>query len=236
VYPLTRTSTTTVARVGSAGESNALAARRGLWAALDTLECGRPEVVRDFFADAGATDAAIVDIGCWNGSIAALAAESLAGGEEAPWRSYTGVDAVPEAVERFREAHARRRGTAALVGDARALPFADSSADVVLCLFVLQDLPDRAAGVEALAELVRVARAGARALVALTVHETRDEETFYVVRKLRAEGVPEKPTYHWRKDDFLAAVASAGFELTRLDEFGPNERGFCELYLHLVRR
>jgi SAM-dependent methyltransferase len=223
-------------RVATARESNAVAARLGLWDALDTLRCGKADVVRAFLASVE-PGGRIVDVGCWNGSIAALAAESNAGGRGsgAPWRSYVGVDVVPEAVARFEARNAALPRTAARLGDVRDLPLADGSADVVLCLFVLQDLESRAAGVRALAELARVARPGARALLALTVHASRDEETFYVVRKLRAEGIPEKPTYHWRREDFVAAVRDTGFRIDRVDEFGPNERGFVELYLDLVR-
>ena len=222
-------------RVATARESNAAAARRGLWGALDTVQCGRPDVVRAFMATA-AVDTTIVDVGCWNGSVAALAAESLgAGPSEAPWRSYTGVDCVTEAVGEFRRVHRLRPRTFARVGDVRDLPVADAAADVVLCLFVLQDLESRAAGLRVLAELARVARPGAGALLGLTVHSSREEETFYVVKKLRREGIPEKPTHHWRRDDFLAAVRASGFRIVRSDEFGPNERGFVELYLHLLR-
>jgi len=85
----------------------------------------------------------------------------------------------------------------------------------------------------ALRELARVAAERAPLLLGLTVHETREEETSYVVRRLRAEGIPEKPTYHWRRDDFLGAVAECGLTVERTAGFGPNERGFVELYLHL---
>lgn len=231
----------TGARAATARESNAAAARRTLWRALDTTRCGRPEVVRAFF-ELLPFDTRIVDVGCWNGAIAALAASSIGPGEppdngasRAPWRSYTGVDVVTEAVDEFRAVHARRPRTDAVVGDVRALPLNDDSADVVLCLFVLQDMEGhRADGLRALSELARVARPGAELLIGLTVHSLHEEETFYVVKKLRREGIPEKPTHHWRRADFLMALRAAGFRVTRLDEFGPNERGFVELYARAV--
>ena len=212
----------------SAAESNAEAARRGLWDALDTTRCGHPELVEAFLATVP-EDARIVDIGCWNGAIGALAAAAVSG----PWRSYIGIDLVPEAVAEFTRRHGGRPGTTAVAGDARDLPLAAGEADAVLCLFVLQDLPSRADGVAALRELARVAAADAPVLLGLTVHESHDEETSYVVRKLRAEGIPEKPTYHWQQDDFLAAVRGCGLAIERIDAFGPNERGFIELCLHL---
>jgi SAM-dependent methyltransferase len=233
---------TVVPRAATARESNAAAARRGFWAALDTVHSGRPHAVREFF-ESLPPDRRIVDVGCWNGGVAALAASSIGGGSprdeatRAPWRSYVGVDLVEEAVAEFRRAHALRPRTDAVSGDVRTLPLEDASADVVLCLFVLQDLEGhRDDGLRALSELARIACPGARLLIGLTVHSTREEETFYVVRKLRREGIPEKPTHHWRRADFLAAVRDAGFRTTRIDEFGPNEQGFVEVYLHLASR
>ncbi|MGE5274357.1 MAG: bacillithiol biosynthesis cysteine-adding enzyme BshC [Verrucomicrobiota bacterium] len=232
-----------VPRAATARESNAAAALRGLWGALDTTQCGHPEVVRAFLEPLP-TDRRIVDIGCWNGAIAGLAAASIGGARHsaesdtrrAPWRSYVGLDIVPGAVAEFRRAHRSRPRTRAIEGDVRALPLADASADVVLCLFVLQDMEGhRADGVRALGELHRIAQPAAELLIGLTVHSSREEETFYVVRQLRREGIPEKPTHHWRHADFLDSLRDAGFRITRVDEFGPNERGFVELYCWVVR-
>jgi bacillithiol synthase len=226
------------AQAATARESNAAAARRGLWDALATTECGRPEVVQRFF-ELVPPDRDIVDVGCWNGAVAALGAASIGGGTSdragAPWRSYLGVDVVPEAVSEFRRAHRGRPRTRALEGDVRALPLPDGSADVVLCLFVLQDLRHRTDGLAALGELARIARPGGEMLVGLTVHSTREEETFYVVKKLRREGIPEKPTHHWRRADFLEALRDSGLRTTRIDEFGPTESGFVELYVRTVK-
>ena len=219
----------------SAAESNAAAARRGLWAALDTTCCGHPEIVSEFLSSVPAS-ARIADVGCWNGAIAVLAGAVVGGGHDpsgAPWHSYVGIDVVPEALDEFARRHADRPRTEAVAGDVRKLPLESAAADAVLCLFVLQDLPTRSDGVIALRELARVAAGRAPLLLGLTVHETREEETSYVVRRLRAEGIPEKPTYHWRRDDFLGAVAECGLTVERTAGFGPNERGFVELYLHL---
>lgn len=217
----------TVARVATARESNALAAAAGLWDALDTTQCGHPEIVERFLATVPA-DATIVDVGCWNGAIAELAELRCA-----PWRSYTAVDVVAAAVERFRGLGLPR--AQAIESDVRALPLEDGSADVVLCLFVLQDLEGyRTDGLRALAELARVARRGAQLLLALTVQTGTEEDTHYVVNKLRRHGIPEKPTHHWHGGDFLAAVRTAGLRIDELDGFGPNGRGFVELYVRAV--
>ena len=216
-----------VTRVATAYESNALAAAAGLWDALDTTQCGHPEIVERFLAALPA-DATIVDVGCWNGAIAELAALHCA-----PWRSYTAVDVVPAAVERFRGLGLPR--AQAIEGDVRALPLEDGSADAVLCLFVLQDMEGyRTDGLRALAELARVARRGAHVLIALTVQTGDEEDTHYVVRRLRRRGIPEKPTHHWHGADFLAAVRAAGLRIVDLHGFGPNDRGFVELYVRAV--
>jgi SAM-dependent methyltransferase len=216
-----------VTRVATARESNALAAAAGLWDALDTTKCGHPEIVERFLADLPA-DAAIVDVGCWNGAIAELAALRCA-----PWRSYIAVDVVAAAVERFRGLGLPL--AQAIEADVRALPLEDASADAVLCLFVLQDLEGyRADGLRALAELARVARRGAQMLLALTVQAGPEEDTHYVVKKLRRLGIPEKPTHHWHGADFLAAVRAAGLRIDELHGFGPNDRGFVELYARAV--
>ena len=221
-------STLTAGRVPTAKASNSLAAAAGLWDALDTVRCGHPEIVRQFLASVP-PDANVVDLGCWNGSIAELAAAGRTDGE---WRSYVGVDVVEEAVAQFNARHLGRPRTRAVLGDIRALPLPDACADVVLCLFVLQDMEGyQADGLRALREISRIARPGARVLLGLTVHTLREENTHYVVKKLRPAGIPEKPTHHWHGPEFLAAVRAGGFEITHLDGFGPNDRGFVELYL-----
>ena len=73
------------------------------------------------------------------------------------------VDAMALHVEQALAASASRPGStlaSAEVGDARALRFADESADAVLLLGPLYHLPDRADRLEALAEARRVCRRG----------------------------------------------------------------------------
>jgi hypothetical protein len=82
--------------------------------------------------------------------------------------------------------------------------------------------------------LARVARPGAQVLLALTVQTGAEEDTHYVVKKLRRRGIPEKPTHHWHGADFLAAVRAAGLRIDELHGFGPNDRGFVELYVRAV--
>jgi bacillithiol biosynthesis cysteine-adding enzyme BshC len=217
-------------RVPTAGASNGEAAAAGLWEALDTVQCGHPEIVSDFLSRVG-SGRRIVDLGCWNGSIADLAAACIDGGQ-ASWSSYVGVDVLPEAARRFNALHGNRPRTTAVAGDVRALPLPDQCADVVLALFVLQDMEGyRDDGLLALREIARIVRPGARLLIGLTVHSLHEENTHYVVKKLRRQGIPEKPTHHWHGPQFLAAVRANGFHITRLNGFGPNDRGFVELYV-----
>ena len=224
-------STLAAGRVLTAKASNSLAAAAGLWDALDTVRCGHPEIVRGFLTPL-APYGSVVDLGCWNGSIAELAAGCVKEGE---WLSYVGVDAVDEAVARFNARHAERPRTKAVLGDIRALPLPDRCADVVLCLFVLQDMEGyQADGLQALREIARIARPGASVLLGLTVHTLREENTHYVVKKLRPAGIPEKPTHHWHGPQFLAAIRASGFAITHIDRFGPNERGFVELYVQAI--
>ena len=65
-------------------------------------------------------DAAIVDVGCWNGAIAELAALRCA-----PWRSYTAIDVGPGRRRALSEALGLPRAQA-IEGDVRALPLEDA--------------------------------------------------------------------------------------------------------------
>lgn len=90
----------------------------------------------------------VADVGCGTGR--ALTPMRAAVG---PTGTVAGVDLTPAMVER-----AAARGPA-LVGDARRLPFADASLDVVFAAGLLHHLPDAEAG---LAELARVTKPGGR--------------------------------------------------------------------------
>src|SRR4029079_4463421 len=85
-------STLAAGRVPTAKASNSLAAAAGLCDALDTVRCGHPEIVRGFLTPL-APYGSVVDLGCWNGSIAELAGGGVKGGERV---SYLCVGAVAE--------------------------------------------------------------------------------------------------------------------------------------------
>lgn len=79
------------------------------------------------------------------------------------------VDPMPLHIEQARTAASKRPGAtlaSVTAGDARALRFADASADAVLLLGPLYHLPDRAERLKALAEARRVCRPGGVIIVA----------------------------------------------------------------------
>jgi SAM-dependent methyltransferase len=98
----------------------------------------------------------VLDVGCGTGR--ALPALSAAAG---PTGRVIGLDITPDMLL---QAHsAGRDGRATLVlADARRLPLADATADVVFAAGLVQHLPDPGAG---LAELARVTRPGGRLII-----------------------------------------------------------------------
>jgi SAM-dependent methyltransferase len=143
------------------------------------------------------------------------------------------VDAVPRLV-----AEARRRSAARLrplasseIGDARALSFGDSTADIVLLLGPLYHLTTAADRARALAEAARVLKPGGRlfgaaisrwasALDGLARDLYQDPEFVAIVQKDIREGQHTNPTgrldyfttaYFHRPEELRAEVLDAGF-------------------------
>lgn len=119
----------------------------------------------------------MLDLACGTG---ALAAEAARRGAEA-----TGLDFAPAMVA---EARRRRPGVTFRVGDAEAIPFPDSSLDIVTCSFGMLHMaqPERV-----LAEIVRVLRPGGR--FGMTVW-TADGDFFTLVGDaMRAHADPDVP-------------------------------------------
>jgi SAM-dependent methyltransferase len=102
----------------------------------------------------------VLDVGCGTGTLAALAKQRV--GQDG---QVEGIDASPEMVA-LANAKAASNGGDVQYQEAfaQALPFEDSTFDIVLCTMVLHHLPngDRA---EAIAETHRVLRPGGRLLV-----------------------------------------------------------------------
>jgi ubiquinone/menaquinone biosynthesis C-methylase UbiE len=119
------------------------------------------------------------------------------------------------------------------VGDARSLPFADASADVVLLLGPLYHLVEADDRNTALREAWRVLKPGgllfgaaisrwASLLVAMTLDLLRDEPFASIVERDVHEGQHRNPTdevmyfttsYFHRPEELKAEVVAAGFEL-----------------------
>ena len=83
---------------------------------------------------------------------------------EFPSLRVVGLDLAPEAL-RYVMASPERRGARALQGSVTALPFATGAFDLVVCLDVLQHLPEMTAEVAALREAARVLRPGGLLLI-----------------------------------------------------------------------
>ncbi|HET7573595.1 MAG TPA: class I SAM-dependent methyltransferase [Solirubrobacterales bacterium] len=95
----------------------------------------------------------VLDVACGSGNGAIAAARRT-------WSTVTGVDFVPELLERGRErAAAERLPVEFLDGDAQALPFGDGEFDVATSIFGAMFAPDQE---RTAAELLRVVRPGGR--------------------------------------------------------------------------
>ena len=137
------------------------------------------------------------------------------------------VDLVPEHVER-----ARGSGLSVQVGDARSLPFTDSSFDVALLLGPLYHLRDAGDRSRALSEAKRVLRPGglfigaainrtAVLVDALRKGSIADPGVCAVLERIALIGHDDTGTgsgamYFHRSEDFLAEVVGAGFTDVRL--------------------
>ena len=99
----------------------------------------------------------VLDVGCGSGAVTRVLARRVAPGGAA-----VGVDASPALLAVAREL-AAEAGLSALIelreGDCRALPFPDASFDATVAATVLAHVPNAE---QALAEMVRVTRAGGR--------------------------------------------------------------------------
>ena len=142
--------------------------------------------------DAGGGEGRVLDIGCGDGTFAArLAAQQGA--------RVTGVDPSPAALERARAAHPGLDWLAPTVEG--ALPLADASFDVVVCVYVLEHVADTQS---LMSEARRVLVRGGLLAIAVPYHgRTRNMMTalrgferhfdplepvlrFYTARSLRA--------------------------------------------------
>jgi ubiquinone/menaquinone biosynthesis C-methylase UbiE len=103
------------------------------------------------------TGRSVLDVGCGEG---AVLRDMLRYGASAA--DVSGVDLLPERVARAREL---TPGARIEVGDARELPFAEASQDVVLAFTLLSSVVDSAARSRVASEMMRVTKPGGVVLV-----------------------------------------------------------------------
>ncbi len=142
-----------------------------------------------------------------------------------------GIDVSPEMIAAASRRHPEDEYH---VGDATALPFADASMDVTLCLGVLEYVPEPR---QVLSELHRVLRPGGRLIVSFPnrmsvfrrlsrVETALERRLLRLVRRgAAAARVAERPKYqhqHWSVSQVLGMLETTGFvvERRRFQTFG----------------
>jgi ubiquinone/menaquinone biosynthesis C-methylase UbiE len=146
-----------------------------------------------------------LDAACGTGRLTSLLVE----------RGYdvVGMDRSPEMLD---VARARFPNVAWREGDLHALPFADSSFDVVLTGLALAHLP---ALEPVLAEFARVLRPGGHLVISDTHHELILRGS--IVKCIGLNGEPGfVPTYRHTVGDFLRAALTLGLDVRRCEEPG----------------
>jgi ubiquinone/menaquinone biosynthesis C-methylase UbiE len=103
------------------------------------------------------TERRVLDVGCGDGSVLRDMLRYDATAEH-----LTGIDLLPERVERAREL---TPGARVELGDARELPFADASQDLVLAFTMLTSVLDARARRKVASEMARVVKPGGVVLV-----------------------------------------------------------------------
>jgi len=127
--------------------------QQATWASGDYAVIGRTlQIVGESLCEAVdlRAGARVIDVACGNGNASLAAARR--------WAQVTGVDYVPQLLDRARLRAAAEELELGLVeGDAEALPFADAHFDVALSTFGVMFAPDHR---RAASELMRVVKPG----------------------------------------------------------------------------
>jgi SAM-dependent methyltransferase len=121
-------------------------------------------------------DEAVLDVGCGRGLMLIGAARRLTGGKAVGidvWRAVDLTANRPQATLENAELEGVARRVEVLDGDARHLPFADGSFDVVLSSLALHNIADAEERRRAVREVARVLRPGGRVAL-LDIQHTRD--------------------------------------------------------------
>jgi ubiquinone/menaquinone biosynthesis C-methylase UbiE len=113
-------------------------------------------------------DERILDLGCGRGAVLLMAAQHLTTGRAAGvdlWRSVDQSGNSAEATQRNAVAEGVAERIELHTADMTALPFEDSSFDVVLSSLAIHNISSRAGRDKAISEAVRVLRPGGRLLI-----------------------------------------------------------------------
>jgi ubiquinone/menaquinone biosynthesis C-methylase UbiE len=114
-------------------------------------------------------DERILDLGCGRGAVLLLAAQHLTTGRAVGvdlWRSFDQSGNSADATRRNAVAEGVADRVELHTGDLTALPFGDSSFDVVLSSLAIHNISGRAGREKAIGEAVRVLRPGGRLVIA----------------------------------------------------------------------
>ena len=126
----------------------------------------RPDLA--FIADWIKADTHVLDVGCGRGLMLLGAAKRLTTGKAVGIDSWSAADLTSNSKQATLH-NAQLEGVADTVsvfdGDARSLPFADSSFDVVISSFVVHNIRGQSNREQAVREMVRVLKAGGHLMV-----------------------------------------------------------------------
>lgn len=154
-------------------------------------------------------DERVLDVGCGRGLMLVGAAKRLTLGKAVGVDIWQAVDQSGNTPDAALE-NARREGVGGKVetatGDARALPFADLSFDVVVSHWVIHNLPSEADRDRALEEMQRVLRPGGHLILADIENRLRYSGKLAALGFLNAQVV-----FDPRKDLILRAVSFGSF-------------------------
>jgi SAM-dependent methyltransferase len=183
--------------IGNGGVTGAVSLIMAFWmfASSKWLKQRVAQALLDMHAWRG--DEAVLDIGCGRGLVAVAAARRVPAGR------VTGVDIwqeqdlggnTPEAIGANAEAAGVASRLQVDTGDARGLPYADASFDVVASMTALHNIPGKAGRIAAIAEAWRVTKPGGDILI----FDIRHARTYAAqLRALGAEVTLKGPILLW---------------------------------------
>src|SRR3954469_14776051 len=187
------------------------AAQQRMWSAGDFARIGRSlQIVSENLCEAAELIPGedVLDVACGAGNTGIAAARRFA--------KVTGLDYVPALLE-----HARERSRAELVddatwveGDAQALPFADSSFDLVMSTFGVMFAPDQQRAAD---ELLRVTRPGGRIALASWAPDGAIGEMFAVTARHAPPPFKVDPPPLWGTEDRLHELFGDGISDLRAE-------------------